>query len=54
MNSDKYTDMLTVVGGANTVQIHTYDSLTKMFWNWKQFKVEGCGVIRNIAVGRST
>jgi len=53
MNSDKYTDMVTVVGAKN-VQIHTYDSLTKMFVPWTTFAVDGCTAIRNIAVGRST
>ena len=54
MNSDKYTDMVNVLGGTNTIQIHCYDSLAKIFSIWKEFKVEGCVVIRNIAVGRSS
>ena len=53
MNSDKYTDMVTV-SGTNQVRIHTYDSLTKMFTLWREFPVEGCGAIRGIVVGRSS
>ena len=53
MNSDKYTDMITVVGGSNLVRVHIYDSLTKMFTLWREFSVEECGTIRGIVVGRS-
>ena len=53
MNSDKYTDMVTVNGG-NQVFIHVYDTLTKMFTPWKDFTVDGCSEIRNIVVGRSS
>ena len=53
MNSDKYTDMVTVVSGTNQVRVHTYDSVTKMFTLWREFAVEGCGAIRGIVVGRS-
>ena len=54
MNSDKYTDMISTHKDSNTIIIHTYASMTKMFTFWKTFQVEGCGTIRGITVGRST
>ena len=60
MNSDKYTDMVTVVenaesGNANEVHVHIYDHSRKLFSpSWKQFVVQGCTDIRNIVVGRSS
>ena len=53
MNSDKYTDMVTVNGG-NQVFVHAYYTVTKQFEPWKDFTVDGCSDIRNIAVGRSS
>ena len=41
MNSDKYTDMVTVKGG-NQVFVHTYDNIVKMFVPWTDFTVDGC------------
>ena len=37
MNSDKYTDMVTTVSGSNEVNIHIYDTITKMFVLWRSF-----------------
>ena len=54
LNSDKYTDMVTVVSPGNQVQVHTYDDTVKMFVPWTTFSVDGCLNIRNIVVGRST
>lgn len=54
MNSDKYTDLVTVIGESNTIQISTYDNLTKLFSPWMMFQVEGCDAVRGITVGRST
>ena len=54
MNSDKYTDLISVESGSNQVKIHIYDNLTKMFTLWHSFAVEGCGIVRGITVGRST
>ena len=53
MNSDKYTDMVTVNGG-NQVFIHAYDRQVKMFKPWKDFVVDTCQEIRSITVGRSS
>ena len=41
MNSDKYSDMVTVSGGAH-VFVHSFDSSVKMFKPWKDFTVDGC------------
>ena len=53
LNSDKYTDMVTVRGGSG-IFIHTYDYFTKMFTPWKDFNVDGCHQILSISVGRSS
>ena len=44
LNSDKYTDMITVMensesGNQNEVHVHTYDSSRKLFTPWKTFTV---------------
>ena len=53
LNADKYTDMVAVSGG-NTLEVHAYDSYTKMFALWKSFAVKGCVEIHSVSVGRSS
>lgn len=54
MNSDKYTDLVTVMGNSNKIQINTYDKQSKLFSPWKMIFVDGCDSVRSIAVGRSS
>ena len=35
LNSDKYTDIVTVMPNSNQVQVHTFDSVHKMFEPWR-------------------
>ena len=53
IDSDKYTDLITVTNEGREIQIYVFDPLGKTFVAWRSFPVQGCSAIRNIVVGRS-
>ena len=42
LNSDKFSDMVTLTNGLSTIQINTYDSFEMNFKPWKNITVDGC------------
>ena len=54
LNSDKYSDMITLGDSLKSLVIYAYDSMELTFKLWKTINVDGCQEIYNVAVGRST
>lgn len=54
VDSDKYTDILTVSQHGGSIEIHLFDPFYKKFVHAKTIDVPGCSAIRNIFVGRSS
>ena len=53
LDSDKFTDMITVPQSSNNLELHLFDPFYKRFIHAKTIEVSGCGSIRNVVVGRS-
>ena len=53
LDSDKFTDIITVPQGSNNLELHLFDPFYKKFIHANTIEVSGCGSIHNIVVGRS-
>ena len=53
VDSDKFTDMITLNQAGNAIELHLFDSYYKKFVHSNTISVTGCYSIRNIVVGRS-
>ena len=53
LNSDKFSDLVTLDHELSTVKVFAYSESEKQFNLWKSFRVDGCSKIYNIVVGRS-
>ena len=53
INSDMFTDIITVDKDRQTIIIHIFDSFNNKFQQKVSFKPYGCNKITNVAVGRS-
>ena len=53
INSDMFTDIITVDKSMTTVVIHIFDSVNNNFSQKISFKPEGCSKIKNVSIGRS-
>lgn len=53
VNSDKFTDIVSLDPDGKTVHLNTYDSLRTTFTKWKSFAVPTCESIHSIAIGRA-
>ena len=54
VDSDKFTDMITVPQSSNNIELHLFDPFYKKFVHAKTIEVPGCSSIHNIVVGRSS
>ena len=53
VNSDKFTDIVSLDADGKTIHLNTYDSLRTTFATWRSFAVPTCETVHSVALGKS-